>query len=368
MSALPKATYPEIPHAQMRPRRSSVSRRNDPWGHPEPSIACQPSSPPRVQWTVPPRVATHTLSSRATRIDAGRVGSGAPWTGSISPRTRRAAPFGVATQSAPSGDAANATASTSSRSSRRQASPVREKSAPRWSAIQTSPPGGWITAAAELASKRRQVVPSNTWTPCGVATSTPPPGRAASAWTIPRRGAPGTAGTGVMSRPSKLATPSRVPIHKVPSSDWASAETDDCGRPRQAAFVNVRKLRIGVHSFSSATAVDEIARTAAASAHTQCPARRVGVRGRSDSGRCSAMATRRDVRSAVQSGETVPRPMAPLDARDRADRQSRCARKSHRTTGCRSCSSITPNAPRGRLKELRPPRADRRRGCGCGQP
>src|SRR5438067_13604412 len=65
---------------------------------------------------------------------------------------------------------------------------------------------------------------------------------------MPRSGAPCTAGTGVIDLPSKLATPSSVPIHKTPSELCASAITDDCGSPRQLDLLNVRNARVGAHS------------------------------------------------------------------------------------------------------------------------
>jgi hypothetical protein len=78
----------------------------------------------------------------------------------------------------------------------------------------------------------------------------------------PRSGAPATAGTGVMSRPSKLAAPSSVPIQSTPSTSCAIATTDDCGSPRHCAFPNMRKARVGHHSSAAKSGVAAQSRSA----------------------------------------------------------------------------------------------------------
>ena len=93
----------------------------------------------------------------------------------------------------------------------------------------------------------------------------------------PRNGAPGSDGTGTIDFPSKLATPSSVPIQRTPSVLCARAATDDCGNPRQLDLLNVRNDRVGVHSFvaaSNATGTNEIARMIlrANAKHTRFPA------------------------------------------------------------------------------------------------
>src|SRR5262249_55196445 len=119
-----------------------------------------------------------------------------------------------------------------------------------------------IDAAPRFVGARCHDVPSNTCTPADDATYTPPFLRAMIDVMIPRSGAPSTAGTGVIDLPSKLATPSSVPIQSRPSLLCASAITDDCGSPRQLDLLNVRNERVGVHSSAarSGATISNVAR------------------------------------------------------------------------------------------------------------